>query len=72
MKGKYQNYKRMFLENNRYTDSISFVDNQILLAKNEDDLQHNVTNLNQILQVHDMRITTDKMKAITMEGKHVR
>jgi hypothetical protein len=62
--------KEKLMGNSRFIDSFLFVDDQVLLAKNEDGLQHNVTNLNHIFQLYDMRISTDKMKAMEIEGRH--
>jgi hypothetical protein len=41
------------------------------LAETEDHLQENVTKLNKILKLYNMRISTNKTKAMAMEGKHM-
>jgi hypothetical protein len=48
------------------------VDDQALLAKSEGELQHNVMKLNQVLQSYDVEISTDKTKAMAMEGRQIR
>jgi ferritin-like protein len=42
------------------------------LAETEDHLQENVTKLNIILKLYNMRISTNKTKAMAMEGKYMR
>jgi hypothetical protein len=64
--------KRISLGNKRYIDLILFADDQVLLAKSEDELRYNVMKLNQVLQSYDVKISTDKTKAMAMEGRQVR
>jgi hypothetical protein len=63
--------KRISLGNKRYIDSILFADDHALLAKSEDELQHNVMKLNQVLQSYDVKISTGKTKAMTMKGRQI-
>jgi hypothetical protein len=42
------------------------------LAETEDHLQENVTKLNKILKLCNIRISTNKSKAMEMEGKYMR
>jgi hypothetical protein len=42
------------------------------LAKSEDELQYNVMKLNRVLQSYDVKISTDKTKAIAVEGRQIR
>jgi hypothetical protein len=42
------------------------------LAGTEDHLQENVTKLNKILRLYNTRISTNKTKAMAMEGKYMR
>jgi hypothetical protein len=64
--------KRIYLDNKRYIGSILFADDQVLLAKSEDELQYNVMKLNQVLQPYDVKISTDKTKAMAMEERQIR
>jgi hypothetical protein len=64
--------KRISLGNKMYIDSILFVDHKVLMAKSEDELQHNIMKSNQVLQSHDVNISIDKTKAIAMEGRQIR
>jgi hypothetical protein len=64
--------KRISLGNKRYSDSILFANDQVLLAKSEDELQYNVMKLNQVLQSYDVKISTDVTKAMAMEGRQTR
>jgi hypothetical protein len=64
--------KRIPLGNKRYTDLILFADDQVLLVKSEYVLQYNVLKSNQVLQSYDVKISTDKMKAMAMEGRQIR
>jgi hypothetical protein len=64
--------KSIHLGNNKYINTILFTDDQVLLAETEDHLQENVTKLNKILKLHNMRISTNKTKAMAMEGKYMR
>jgi hypothetical protein len=69
---KLTNPKSIHLGNNKYIHTILFADNQVLLAETEDHLQENVTKLNKILKLYNMRISTNKTKAMAMEGKYMR
>jgi hypothetical protein len=64
--------KIISLGNERYSDSILFSDGRVLLAKSEDKLQYNVMKFNQVLQSYDVKISTDKTKAMAMEGRQIR
>jgi hypothetical protein len=64
--------KRISLGNKRCIDLILFADDQALLAKSEAELQYNVMKLNQVLQSYDVKISTDKTKAMAMEGRQIR
>jgi hypothetical protein len=52
-----------------YIDSALFADDQVLLAKSEDELQYNVMKLHQVLQSYDVKISADKTKSMAMEVK---
>jgi hypothetical protein len=41
-------------------------------VKSEYELQYNIMKLNQVLQSYDVKILTDKMKAMTVEGRQIR
>jgi hypothetical protein len=69
---KLTNPKIIHLGNNKYINTILFADDQVLLAETEDHLQENVTKLNKILKLYNMRISANKTKAMTMEGKYMR
>jgi hypothetical protein len=69
---KLTNPKSIQLGNNKYINTILFADDQVLLAETEDHLQENVAKLNKILKLYNMRISTNKTKALAMEGKYMR
>jgi hypothetical protein len=56
------NPKSIHLGNNKYINTILFADDQVLLAETEDHLQENVTKLNKILKLYNMRISTKKLR----------
>jgi hypothetical protein len=60
------------LQPRRQQSSILFADDQLLLAETEDHLQANVTKLNKILTLYNMRLSTNKSKAMATEGKYMR
>jgi hypothetical protein len=43
----------------------------ITLQSSEDELQYNVMKSNQVLQSYDVKISKDKTKAMTMEGRQI-
>jgi hypothetical protein len=69
---KLTNPKSIHLLNSKYINTILFSDDQVLLAEIEDHVQENVTKLNKILKLYNMRIYTNKIKAMAMEGKYMR
>jgi hypothetical protein len=64
--------EKMIMGNKMYIDSVLFADDQILLVNSEDELQYNVMKLNRVLQSYDVKIPTDKMKSMAMEGRQIR
>jgi hypothetical protein len=61
-----------FLSSKRYNEIILFMDDQVFLERNEENLHYVITKLNQILQLYDMGISKDKTKATAMKSRHMR
>ena len=59
----------IFLSRNTLLQTIIFADDQLLLAKREDDLQRSVHKLQRILTQYNMKISETKTKAMAMNGK---
>ena len=62
----------IYLGRNKEIKTILFADDQVLLTSNEDDLQYNVTKLNNVLKGYNMEISGSKTKVLAMEGKSMR
>lgn len=62
----------IYLGNNNYITTVLFADDQVLIANSEDSLQTNVTTLNRILEMYNMKISTRKTKSMAMHGKNQR
>jgi hypothetical protein len=69
---KLTNPKSIHLGNNKYLHTILFADVQVLLAETEDHLHENVTKLNKILKLYNIRISANKIPAMAMEEKYMK
>jgi hypothetical protein len=52
--------------------TILFADDQVMLSDTEDHLQEAVRELNKILQLYDVKISTNRTKFMAMEGTYCR
>lgn len=54
---------------NTYINTLMFADDQVILQKSEDDLQHSVYRLYQICKVYNLEISEKKTKVMAFKGK---
>ena len=54
---------------NEQLETMLFADDQAIFAKNEDDLQRSVFNLENIARKFGMKISTSKTKTLAFKGK---
>jgi hypothetical protein len=61
--------KGIKLTKNTEINTILFVDDEILLAENEDDLQRAVTTLNKVIKTYNTKTSCNKTKSMAMPGR---
>ena len=59
------------LDRNALLQTLIFADDQLFLAKSEDDLQRSVHKLQPIPTKYNMKISETKTKAMAMNGKRI-